>query len=300
MTMKLFCSILISILAVAKLFAAGPMSDLPEVRSNFIISQNIFGAEKIPLDTIKNPHLDETVVVGNDTVSIILPQTNYGRYDRGLYNFLFVPKGQWSFGLTASYGEFNTEDIELLSILTNFDVRVKAYSLNPSVSYFFRHNQSIGVKFSYTHSNLDVDNMGFDFDDDMNFTLTDVSYYSQSYTASINYRNYIGLGYEKRFAIFNEVDLGFGSGSARFKRMIGGEPRDTRTNSITASLNFSPGLCVYIMDNVSFNVSFGVFGLKMTNEKQMTNGESEGSRFSSGANFRFNIFNIKFGLAVNI
>lgn len=275
-------------------------SGLPDTRQYFIISENILGANKIKLDSVHNPHLDERVIVDGDTISIILPQKNYGRYDRGLYNFLFIPKGQWSFGLTASYGEFNTDDVEILSILKDFDIKVKAYSLKPTISYFFRNNQSIGIKFDYTRSNVDLANMTFDFDDDMNFTLKDVSYYSQSYSASINYRNYIGLGAQKRFAIFNEIDLGFGSGSSRFKRIIGGEPRDTRTNITTASLNFSPGVCVYIMDNVSFNVSFGVFGLKMRNEKQITDGETEGSRFTSGANFRFNIFNINFGLAVNI
>ena len=54
----------------------------------------------------------------------------------GCSNFLFVPKGQWSFGLMASYGEFNTDDIQLLSILKNFNINIKAYSLQPSISYF--------------------------------------------------------------------------------------------------------------------------------------------------------------------
>ena len=54
------------------------------------------------------------------------------------------------------------------------------------------------------------------------------------------------------------------------------------------------------MDYVSFNVSFGVFGVKLHHEKQTTNGVEDGSRFSSGANFKFNIFNINFGMAVFI
>ena len=53
-------------------------------------------------------------------------------------------KGQWSFGIQASYGEFNTEDFQILSILKNLDLKVKAYSLEPSISYFFGNNQSIG------------------------------------------------------------------------------------------------------------------------------------------------------------
>lgn len=273
-----------------------------DTRSQFILNPNILGSEKIKLDSLSDssPYYDTKVVVAGDTVSIILPDTNYGRYDRGLFNFLIIPKGQWSFGLTASYGEFSTDDVQLLSVLNNLDMKVKAYSVKPSVSYFFRSNQSIGLKFNYSRSFLDLNSMTFDFDDDLNFTLSDVSYYSQTYTASVNYRNYIGLGPEKRFAIFNEVDLGFGNGSSRFKRLYNSEPRDTRTTITEVSLNFSPGLCVFIMDYVSFNVSFGVFGLKMCHEKQITDGIDEGSRFTSGANFKFNIFNINFGMAVHI
>ena len=114
------------------------------------------------------------------------------------------------------------------------------------------------------------------------------------------YRNYVGLGRERRFGVFNDVDLSFGTGTSRFKRYYGRKLRDTRTNSTTASINLSPGVCVVIMDYVSFNVSFGVFGIKLHQEKQITDGVEEGSRFSSGANFRFNIFNINFGMAVYI
>lgn len=257
---------------------------------------------KILLDSAKlfDPVLKETVIVGGDTVPVILPQKNYGRYDRGLYNYLFIPKGQWSFGLMASYGEFNTDNYQILSVLTNLDLKVKAYSLQPSISYFIGNNQSIGLKFNYSKMYLDLPSMGLDVMADMSFTLSDISYYSNNYTTSVAYRNYVGLGRERRFGVFNEVDLSFGAGSSRFKRYYNGELRDTRTNAVSASLNFSPGVCVFIMDYVSFNVSFGVFGIKVHHEKQQTNGYPDGTRFTSGANFRFNIFNINFGMAVYI
>jgi len=258
--------------------------------------------EKIPIDStvINNHEVDESVIVGGDTVSIIIPQSNYGRYDRGLYNYLFIPKGQWSFGLMASYGQFSTDDVQLLSIIKDLDFNIKAYSIQPSIAYFFRNNQSIGLKFIYVRRNLDLPSVAVDFSDDINFSLKDISYYEQSYSTSISYRNYVGLGRDRRFGVFNDVDLSFGSGSSRFKRYYDGELRDTRTNSVSAALNFSPGVCVFIMDYVSFNVSFGVFGVKIHHEKQQTNGVEEGSRFSSGANFKFNIFNINFGMAVFI
>lgn len=258
--------------------------------------------KKIPVDTldIDESILDEKVIIGEDTVSIVIPQKNYGRYDRGLYNYLIIPKGQWAFGLTASYGEFNTDDIQVLSILKNLDLKIKAYSLKPSITYFFNNNQCIGLNLNYTRTITDLSNLSVDFDDDINFSLHDVSYYSENYSTSAFYRYYVGLGRQKRFAVYNEVALGFGSGSSRFKRIYNDEPKDTKTTSTTASLNFSPGICVFMMDNASFNVSFGVFGVKMSKEKQVTDGKYEGSRFSSGANFKFNIFNINFGLAIYI
>lgn len=257
---------------------------------------------KIALDSavVYNPDLQETVIVGKDTVPIILPQTNYGRYDRGLFNYLFIPKGQWSFGMMASYGEFNTDNYQILSILNNLDLKVKAYSLQPTILYFVDNNQAVGLKFNYTRMYMDMPNLLVDFDSSLSFELKNISYYSNSFTTSVMYRSYVGLGRERRFGVFNDVDLSFGTGTSRFKRYYSGELSDTQTQSTTVSLNFSPGLCVFIMDNVSFNVSFGVFGVKLHKERQSTNGVKEGSRFSSGANFRFNIFNINFGMAVFI
>lgn len=244
--------------------------------------------------------LDEKVIVGDDTVSIIIPEHNFGRYDRGLYNFLFIPKGQWSFGLSASYGELNTDDVQVLSILKDVDFKGKIYSIQPTVAYFIRNNQSIGLKLTYSRGTADLANLALDFDDDINFTLKDVSYYTESYVLGAFYRNYVGLGRSKRFGIFNEVDLSFQSGASRFNRLYNDEPKNTKTTVTQASLNFSPGVAVFIQDNVAFNVSFGVFGLKWRKEHQLTDGVDEGTRFSSGANFRFNIFNINFGLMVVI
>lgn len=247
-----------------------------------------------------NPDMHEMVIVGSDTVPIVIPERNFGRYDRGLFNYLFIPKGKWSFGLTASYGELNTEDVQVLSLLKNIDFKGKIYSIKPFISYFIRNNQSVGLRFNYSRGLGDLDNLSMDFDEDLNFSIRDVSYYTQSYSASIFYRNYIGLSKSKRFGIFNEVDVTVGSGSTRFKRIYNSEPKDTRTIITQGSLNFSPGVCVFIQEYVAFNVSFGVFGLNFRREHQMTDGLDEGTRFTSGANFRFNIFNINFGMMVVI
>lgn len=248
-----------------------------------------------------NPETDlVTINNGADTVSMILRQRNLGRFDRGLHNFLFIPKGQWQVGLTASYGSLSTDDIEVLSVLSDIDFNGKTYSVKPYVGYTFAHNQAVGLKVIYSRAIADLGNLGLSLGDDLSFNISDVSYHSQTYSAALFYRSYVGLSRAKRFGVFNEVDLAFTAGSSTFSRLYNAEPRVTRTNITEAALNFSPGVCVFIMENVSFNVSFGVFGIKIHNEKQTTNGVEEGSRITSSANFRFNIFNINFGLGVHI
>lgn len=242
----------------------------------------------------------ERVIIDGDTVNVVIPEHNFGRFDRGLRNFIFIPKGKWGFGVTASYGEINTEDIQVLSLMKDFTFKGKQYSIKPYLSYFVRHNQSVGLRFNYTRGIADLDGLAIDFDEDLNFNLKDVSYYQQSFSVSTFYRNYVGLDHNGRFGVFNEVDLAFSNGSSRFKRIYDSKPKDTRTYVTQASLNFSPGVCVFIQDFMAFNVSFGVFGLHWRHETQSTDGVDEGSRFSSGANFRFNIFNINFGLLVVI
>ena len=243
---------------------------------------------------------NERVIVGSDTVSVILPEHNFGRYDRGLFNYLYIPKGKWAIGLTANYGELNTDDVQVLDLLKDLDFGGKIYSINPTVSYFIRHNQSVGLKVKYSRGTGDLGSLAVDFDDDLNFSIRDVSYVNETYAMGTFYRNYVGLGNERRFGVFNEVDLMFQTGSSRFKRIYNDEPKTTNTTITQVSLNFSPGLCVFIQENIAFNISFGVFGLKWRREHQVTDGTDEGTRFSSGANFRFNIFNINFGMMVVI
>lgn len=242
----------------------------------------------------------ERVVVGKDTVPLIIRQRNFGRFDRGLFNFLFIPKGQWHFALTASYGEFSSSDLRALDLLTDVDVSGHIFSIKPSVSYFIRNNVSVGVRLNYTRAKAGLGSLNLDFSDDISFNLSDIAYGSEEYSAAVTCAQYIGIMRGSRFGIFNEVELSFASGNSDFQRPYAGELKNTHTTYMQARLAFSPGVCVFVMKNVSFNVSFGVFGFYLRNEKQTVNGEALGNRFTSGANFKFNIFNINFGLGVHI
>lgn len=252
------------------------------------------------VDDEKKIDASEMVSWKGDTVPMQLKTRNLGRFDRGLSNYLFIPRGQWSFGLTASYGELSTDKLQLMGLLSDIDISGHIFSVKPYLMYFIKNNTSVGLRFGYTSAKGNVDSFKLDIDEDMNFNLHDIMYRNESYTAALTFRQYVGIARRGRFGVFNEVELAFSSGNSDFARPYAGELRSTHTTYMEAALNFSPGVCVFIMENVSFNLSFGVFGFSLRNEKQMENGMEVGNRMTSGANFRFNIFNLNFGIAVHI
>lgn len=257
------------------------------------------GQHKIVYDESK-VDLNEKTIYKGDTIPMVLKDLKLGRYDRGLFNFLFMPKGMWTLGLTASYGKFSTEDLQLFDVLSDVDISAHIFSIKPYVSYAFKSNVSAGLRLEYSNMQGDIHNLNLDIDEDMNFSINDVMYHSESYSASLLLTQYIGLSRRGRFGVFNEVQLSFSGGTSDFNRPYDSVLRCTHTKFFDTRLTYSPGLCVFVMKNVSCNLSFGVFGFYIRKENQTVNGVKSGSRVNSGANFRFNIFNISFGLAVHI
>ena len=315
MTMKNTWRKHIALLAAVAFMAAAPSASLAAVQPEEAVGDKVTNVvvrnrvEALGTDSIDDkilsqlvPNVDESgekVVVGKDTVDIIIPQRNFGRFDRGLFNYLFIPKGQWSFGLDVSYGEFNSEDIELLSFIGDFDFGGSMFSIDPYISYFFAHNQSIGMRLGYTRNKADLGNLTVDIED-LDLSLQNIDYHTEEYSASVFYRHYIGLDRSRRWAIFNETALEFSSGNGYFERPYEGVPRITETVTTEVRMDFSPGICYFVHDYVSFNLSFGVFGLQWKRWQQTTDHVEEGSRTSSGADFKFNLFNLRMGIAVHI
>lgn len=244
--------------------------------------------------------VNEKVLWRGDTIPMVLRSRNLGRYDRGLFNFLFIPKGTWKVGLTVSYGEFSTSDLRMMDIIGDIDVGVNTFNIKPYLSYFIRNNLALGVRMGYTRTRGNIDSFKVDIDEDMSFDLHDIGYRAESYAAAVMLQQYMGLTRRGRFGVYNEAELSFSSGNSDFDRPYNGVLRRTHSTNMEARLTFSPGVSVFILENVSFNVSFGVFGFYLRNEKQQVDGEPMGNRFSSGANFRINLFNLAFGLGIHI
>jgi hypothetical protein len=65
-------------------------------------------------------------------------------------------------------------------------------------------------------------------------------------------------------------------------------------------LGLNPGLTVFIMENVSAEVSFGIVGFKYGWESQRNNEGETGKRHTSSADFKINLLNINIGITICI
>ena len=220
-----------------------------------------------------------------------------GRYDRGIINFRFIPKGSKLFGVTASYSNSVSDNSNMLLVLTDLDYSFKSMRVNPFAGYFIRDNMMIGVKFGYNNQHARIDNSALNVED-LDFSLANVAFSQRVYSSALFHRSYVGLDRGRRFGLFNETSLGIKTGDATFSRLQEGEPKVTESSITQLELGISPGIAVFIMQNISAEVSFGLIGFNYRHESQTVNNEKAGSFSSSGANFKINLLNINIGITV--
>lgn len=222
-----------------------------------------------------------------------------GRFDRGIVSYRFIPKKKWIGGLTFSYVNYDSDDSRLLfSVLKDFDCNFKTFSLKPFMGYAVAGNMVVGVKLGYNHTIADLGNVSIDMGDDLDFSLTNMRYAEDLYSFGVFHRSYVGLDRGKLFGLFNETTLTYKNGSSSFARGEGEDYKRTETTINELHLGISPGVAVFITQNICAELSFGVVGFKYRSESQKNNLGETGKRRNSGADFKINLFNINIGLTV--
>lgn len=162
--------------------------------------------------TVQALRAQETTVAGTTEATNERPKTiNEMRRERGLTDThnLFVPKGQWIFGGTASYSTHTNKGYQFL-IIEGINSKGYTFRVSPMIAYAFRDNMALGGRFIYSRTLLKLDAAELHFGDEESGTnIVAKDYYSlrQTYSAAAIWRQYIPLGRNKRFALFNEMQL---------------------------------------------------------------------------------------------
>ena len=224
---------------------------------------------------------------------------NEMRRRRGLTDThnLFVPKGQWIFGGTASYSTHTNKSYQFL-IIEGIDSKGYTFKISPMIAYAFRNNMALGGRFIYSRTLLKLDKAAINFGDaDSNVSLNAQDYYALQHTYQVAaiWRQYIPLGRNKRFALYNEMSLAGGGTEARFAN--GSPVKGTYQSGYTFSLGISPGIVAFATNNMAVEVNVGVMGITFNHTEQVHNQVTVGERNISQMNFKVNIFSIGLGMA---
>lgn len=230
-------------------------------------------------------------------------------FDRGVgkMNSVFIPKGYIGGGLTFSYKTYDmgkgTDDVGysmLFSLLSGLKGDMHTLGIAPSVSYFIMDNFSVGARFNYSRTALDVDNLGISLGDLASLSINDYHMLKNMYSSALTARYYMPIANSKRIAMFGEVRLGFDVGQSVAYQTKDGNNFGTFQTIYGGGLNVVPGLCVFATNEVCVEVAVGVLGINYQYVKQQTNLVEESVMQQSGANFKINPLSINLGMSFYI
>lgn len=226
------------------------------------------------------------------------------RVDRNVGDNKFVYKGEFMLGLTASYGNVNSENSDIMLLLNGIDVGLRSTTIRPFFAYAYRDNLAVGARFGYEYingdlSNIDV-NLGLIAEGMENMSIGDLGLINESFSYSIFHRHYLGLDRRGIVGVILETEMLVKNGTSQF--IAGGEDVSSSVNrNFAAQLNVNPGLGIYIFPQVCVTATVGIGGLRYNNVRQYNDmGEVVGQRDHSSLAFKLNITNIQIGIVAHL
>jgi hypothetical protein len=225
-------------------------------------------------------------------------------FDRGIgtSTTVFVPKGTVGTGVNFSY---NTLDLGqaaddsgysmLFDLVNGLSGSLYTFGLAPYVSYFVADNLSVGARFDYDRSSVDLGNASLSLGEDMGFGISDYHTLQHLFSGSLTLRYYMSIADSKRFAIFAEARATGAYGQAKTWKVEGEDKYGSYQITQKGALTFVPGICIFAQDNVAVEVAMGILGINYTRTEQIRNQVEHSVMQTSGANFRINPLSIEIG-----
>lgn len=218
-----------------------------------------------------------------------------GMISRDASKTVFIPKGQWMLGGQVAWNQWNNDNLNYL-VLKDINFEGYTFSAGPYFGYFFANNMAVGGRFSYKRYFLNLGEFDLNLGDDFNIGLKDLYYLQHNYESTLFVRSYLPLGNSKIFGLFGEFQLNYIF--AEGKNSTGRDETFTGVYEYTHNLEIGlgGGMVVFLADHVAAEVMLNVGGYRVKWGSQNTNNIEEGRITSSGANFKIDLFSIKFGV----
>lgn len=237
-------------------------------------------------------------------VLIVLIYTLFGainasaqeEFKRGLQQISFIPKGQWITGVSVSYSQSNQSNYQFF-IIENLNGDTYNFKVSPMLMYCFQDNLAAGGRFAYTRSKVDLKSADVVLDSETEYNVDNLYSISQNWSGMASFRNYISLGNNRRFGLFNEVQLEIGGGDSKICNGSGEDLTGTYSRNFNLNVGLAPGLVMFLNNYSAIEVSVGLLGFSYAHTKSTTDQVYVANTDSKQANFKINLLSISFGVA---
>ncbi len=224
-------------------------------------------------------------------------------FDRGIgmSSVVFVPKGTVYTGVNFSYNTIDLGQSEddfgysFLGLINGIDANMYTFGIAPQLAYFVANNLSVGVRFDYDRSLVDLGNASVDIMDGLGLSIADYHTLQHTFSGSFAMRYYMSIADSKRFAVFAEARLTGAYGQSKTWKVEGEDKFGTYQTIHKGALTLVPGIAIFAHDNVAVEVAIGILGIDYTRREQIRNQVEHSVMQTSGANFKINPLAIEIG-----
>ena len=249
--------------------------------------------EEVRADSVERLH------VGLEEANKKVKEQSYaesrGIISRDAMKTVFIPKGQWMVGGQVAWNQWDTQNMNY-PLLKDLNFQAYTFSTGPYLGYFFRNNMAIGGRFSYKQYYLNLGEFDLNLGEDFNIGLEDIYFQQHNYESTVFLRSYLPIGKSKVFGLFGEVQLNYTFSKGLTSTGKGDTFSASYSSSHDMELGFAGGMAVFLTDYLATEVMLNVGGFHVNWGNQNTNNIASGSNTNSGANFRINLFSVKFGV----
>ncbi len=228
------------------------------------------------------------------SVMTVPAATAQKKWSRDLEQTVFVPKGQWITGVSVSYTVSNQDNYQFL-IFEKINGDTYSFKVSPMLMYAFHDNLAAGGRFAYSRSRTSLDGASVVISSDTGYDVDNLFSISQNWYGTAAFRNYISLGTQTRFGLFNECQVQVGGGESKLTNGSGDDLTGTFEKNVSFNIGLSPGVVVFLNNYSAIEVNVGVLGFNYTHTKSTTDQIYIANRTTKAANFKINLFSIMFG-----
>lgn len=248
---------------------------------------------------VAEPLEGDTVRLSPKDVARINAARPLERFDAPYESVVFVPRGEWVAGLSASYSQQNAKDYDFF-VFQNIDGDSYDFKVSPMVGYAFADDLVAGLKFAYSRSRVKLDKGEVALDSDPVATADNLYMLGHNYYGTAFMRNYFSMGSSRRFGFFSEVQLQLGGGQAKGLSGSGDALTGNYDTSFSVSAGVVPGIAVFLNNYSALEMTVGVLGYSYNYTKSVRDRIYDSHRSWSYANFKINLFSVTFGVSFYI